>query len=135
MSDWNWDKFWGYFDLFGRTLDQTYHPARTVIKQAKTQWDLIDWDDPASFDHMYDDPFATIFGRPWLDWWRNKKIREDTRKYWYDYFENTGGTWDGQYPWKEFYDTIGSYNKGTSGDFFEASNSVVGLYGKWWKKW
>lgn len=95
-------------------------------------------DDPSEFDKLYDDPFAGIITRPLLDWYKDRKIKDDARNYYDDLEKNTGQSTDNSpYRWKDYYEKgLGRYSGyGGASELFEASSSVVNQFNRRLYKW
>lgn len=66
---------------------------------------------------------------------RMKEAQEAKRRD-QDYYQNTGQTWkNSPYPFLSYSGTWSAQHGYGITDAFEASEKVVSLYSRWWKKW
>lgn len=134
FTDWFYDDDNWFTDVFvGKT-------NKIVSRQVKHQVESLPskLDTPRDFDSLYDDPIAGTIGRPLLDWFKDKKIKEDAQRYYEDLERNTGQSTDNSpYQWKDYYEKgLGRYSGyGSSAEFFEASQSVINSFSRRLYKW
>lgn len=125
---WPWERDWSdpmeWLDMFS--------PAVHLYNQGEKVYEARD--DPEAWNDLYDD-VELLPLTPVLDWWKNKKIREETEQWYDDLDKNSGQSWrNSVYPWKTYYeDGPGSVGtRGSTTDLFEASTSVINFYRKRW---
>lgn len=92
---------------------------------------MQNWDNPVAVRRLSSDPFVgRIFEARY-----NEKLADENLRRWNDRYRHTGESWkNSPYPWTSYANTEGSRTFGF-GDYFEASETIIGQNLSRLKRW